>query len=817
MRIQMRFQWKVVALVFAVVVITATAIIWRTQNQVVADKLNFVADSSMKQTAPLKRLVEEKLADAQRELVRFAGSRAVSGPGRETDFGPFDVIALIETNGSSPAATWTERGASARPESWPAGHDLALLKSLPYAKVRDGQRYWVRVADARGSAVFAIVVAVEVKAHAETAAPTAANLPEAVGTSVPRSRSRAYIVGFTTQNPLASITEDFIGSISNVYVVDDRGYVASHVDKSYNGALFTEDPIVAEFTKGQKTNGTGRYEDLQSRPVLAHFEKVDDTNLTVVLSTPIRAVTAGTDDHLQTAVFTAIGVGLLAALVAWFAGGLLAPPSSGPVYDLGASGLPTAFSREDDDAEPFRSIRPSSPAPSPLSVAAPVDLPPAVAAVKNEASLQNERKLAFEAFHQGLANQLRDPLLSIIGHAQLVRANAGEASEKIQSHVESIERDARNAKESLDRLRFFEEADLPLEADESFDLDEAVMKALEAKDIDLQAAGVKVERMISSVPRLRGRASDFTLALGHMIDNAIEAMRDRPVRRLTIKTEVVGDHATLSVADTGIGMPRDVKNRAFEPFFKNFESPLRMGLGLSFVHAAAHRAEAKCEIDSMPGDGTVVKLKFPLPVAKADLPPPTAAQEIALASEAIVTPKAPTVAPPAVPRVPPPMAAKPPVDSDEDEAFKVVSSGAGSTLLGGRGPITEGLPLPPMPYPKLEREMTSEEILESQLENPIEDAPAIDWDSTVAIKIPRVTENPIQEAERSVIHEFGHDSMVKPAPQPSAPEAIAPESIASESPSSSSALNEPPPIEAAPKPFRVRIRPPKSRGPSSQA
>lgn len=851
----MRFQWKVVVLVFVVVFVTATAIIWRTQNQVVADRMSFVADSAMKQSAPLKRLVDEKLADAQRELVRFAASRAVSGPGRETDFGPFDVIALIESGPGAPAPTWTERGATARAESWPAGHELTLLKSLPYGKVRDGQRHWVRVADGRGSAVFAVVVPVEVKASEEQVAPTSANLPDSIGTNRPKARAgRAYIVGFTTRNPLAAITEDFIGSTTNVYVVDDRGYVASHVDKSYNGALFTEDPVVVEIMKAQKAVGSGRFEDLESRPVLAHYEKVDDSNLTVIVATSLRTVTAGTDDHLQTALFTAIGVGLLAAIAAWFAGGLMSPPRGAPVIDLGSSGLPSGLSEEDEPLEPLplRTISPPAELPTPKSVSfAP---PPEIA---TDASLQNERKLAFEAFHEGVGKQMRDPLLSIIGHAQLLRANAG-GDEKLQAHVESIERDARNAKEALDRLRLFEEADLPLEADETFDLEDVITRTLEAKDIDLQAAGVKVERALGTIPRLKGRASDFTIAVGHMIDNAIEAMRDRPVRRLTIKTEAKGDHAVLSIGDTGVGMSRDVKNRAFEPFFKNFESPLRMGLGLSFVHAAAHRADAKCDIDSTPGDGTVVSLKFPLPLAHAELPPPTEAQ-LAQMSNTMnddvtqdvipdvtqdITQEIPEVGPvvaakpaPALPKVPPPPAAPPPIvardEDDEDDAFKAAPAGL---TLGGRGPVTEGLPLPPLPYPKLERapvqeatEPTDEEKSTVDWDStiairaPKSEGGAVDWDSTIAIKIPK-NETP----EHSVIHQFGREeAIVTPAPQPSAPEAIEAEAV-SEVSSIDDMFGEPTPAPEAPapaaasepagkRPFRVRIRPPKTRGPTSQA
>ncbi|MES2965701.1 MAG: ATP-binding protein [Bdellovibrionota bacterium] len=794
----MRFQWKVSALVLAVVFVTATSIIWKTQSLVVADKLSFVADSSIKQIAPIKRLVDVKLDDAQRELVRFAASRAVNGPGRETDFGAFDIISLIESSGGAPSATWIERGSSARAESWPAKHELTLLKSLPFARVRDGQRYWARVADARGTAVFALVVSVEVKTYADTTGTTAANLPDAVGTSAPAKNTRAYIVGFTTQNPLAAITEDFIGSSNNVYIVDDRGYVASHVDKSYNGALFTEDPIVGEIVKAQKTLGTGRYEDLESRPVIGHFEKIEDSNLTAIISTPVRAATMGADDHLQTAIFTALAVALVAAIAAWFAAGLLAPTSNGTVYDLGTRALPRTFTDDDEELAP-QVLRATHSSPSLPSF--PMTPPPIVVPmkddVKNDASLQNERKLAYEAFQQGLAKQMREPLLSILGHAQLIRANT-VGDEKIEAHVESIERDARSARESLDRLRLFEEADVPLDPDDMFDLDDVIARTLEAKDIDLQAAGIAVERGIASLPRLRGRASDFGAALAHLVDNAIEALRDRPVRRLKIKTEIRGESAVLSVADTGIGMPRDVRNRAFEPFFKNFESPFRMGLGLAFVHAAAHRADANCEIDSTPGEGTVVSLKFPLPVTReeASLPPPTAELEPAKS-----IPARPSTPAPAIPRVPPPMSmASSTSNEDDDDAFQVV--GSPKLTLGGRSPVEGELPLPPMPYPKLERE--ADEPMQVAVE-----------EASTALEAQATSEN-------SVIHQFGEATSVRaqiatPAPQPSEPEAVVESDESQERHEAESRDAESRDAIAAPKPFRVRIRPPRTRGPSSQA
>ena len=72
-----------------------------------------------------------------------------------------------------------------------------------------------------------------------------------------------------------------------------------------------------------------------------------------------------------------------------------------------------------------------------------------------------------------------------------------------------------------------------------------------------------------------------------------------------------GEYVCLSVGDTGSGIPRDVLERVYEPFFTTKEGGVGSGLGLSMVHGFARQSGGGVDIETAEGVGTTVKLYFP--------------------------------------------------------------------------------------------------------------------------------------------------------------------------------------------------------------
>ncbi|GGB18409.1 two-component system sensor histidine kinase/response regulator [Sphingomonas metalli] len=108
-------------------------------------------------------------------------------------------------------------------------------------------------------------------------------------------------------------------------------------------------------------------------------------------------------------------------------------------------------------------------------------------------------------------------------------------------------------------------------------------------------------------------------ALLNLVINARDAMEGQG--RLTIALanatlpagdeHVAGDYVRLSVADTGSGMPPEIADRVFEPFFSTKREGKGTGLGLSMVYGFVRQSGGHVVLKTAPARGTTVELYFP--------------------------------------------------------------------------------------------------------------------------------------------------------------------------------------------------------------
>jgi CheY-like chemotaxis protein len=79
-----------------------------------------------------------------------------------------------------------------------------------------------------------------------------------------------------------------------------------------------------------------------------------------------------------------------------------------------------------------------------------------------------------------------------------------------------------------------------------------------------------------------------------------------------------GEYAYLTVADTGIGIEKDVMDKIFDPYFTTKETGKGTGLGLSVVQGIVKSCNGDIRIYSEPGKGTEVHVYLPIMVRKTD-------------------------------------------------------------------------------------------------------------------------------------------------------------------------------------------------------
>ena len=100
----------------------------------------------------------------------------------------------------------------------------------------------------------------------------------------------------------------------------------------------------------------------------------------------------------------------------------------------------------------------------------------------------------------------------------------------------------------------------------------------------------------------------------NLADNAVKY--NRPGGRVDLTVRREGEWAAVTVADTGIGIPREHQARIFERFYRVDKSRSKQtggtGLGLSIVKHIVERHGGSISLESAPGAGTSVTVRLPL-------------------------------------------------------------------------------------------------------------------------------------------------------------------------------------------------------------
>ncbi len=120
---------------------------------------------------------------------------------------------------------------------------------------------------------------------------------------------------------------------------------------------------------------------------------------------------------------------------------------------------------------------------------------------------------------------------------------------------------------------------------------------------------------LGGVPPIAGHMSDLGQVFLNLLVNAAHAIVDRnqPGRgTITVTTRHDGDHVEVAIADTGCGIPVELREQVFEPFFTTKAPGRGTGQGLALAHAVivgGHHGEILLE--SEVGRGTTIRVRLP--------------------------------------------------------------------------------------------------------------------------------------------------------------------------------------------------------------
>lgn len=114
--------------------------------------------------------------------------------------------------------------------------------------------------------------------------------------------------------------------------------------------------------------------------------------------------------------------------------------------------------------------------------------------------------------------------------------------------------------------------------------------------------GVEVIREFADdLPEIEVRGSELNQVWTNLIDNAIDAMNGRGTLTVRADADPEGEGVRVAICDTGSGIPDDVRQRLFEPFYTTKPPGKGTGLGLHITHNVIGGHGGRIEVDSEPG------------------------------------------------------------------------------------------------------------------------------------------------------------------------------------------------------------------------
>jgi signal transduction histidine kinase len=207
----------------------------------------------------------------------------------------------------------------------------------------------------------------------------------------------------------------------------------------------------------------------------------------------------------------------------------------------------------------------------------------------------------------GMAHEIHQPLQAIKFELELLRDARNMPGDDLENHVHE-------AKSAVDRMHRSVEGFLrvvrlkPMEVD-SIQLNPLLEDVRDTLETTANLAGMELDLDLDpDLPETYADAQVLRQAIENLVRNAIQATPSQE-GRVTIRSRSENDGLSLSVIDTGPGIPEAVQQKIFSFYFTT--KPTGTGVGLALVRQAAEIHSGQIKIESAVGHGTTMTIYLP--------------------------------------------------------------------------------------------------------------------------------------------------------------------------------------------------------------
>lgn len=223
----------------------------------------------------------------------------------------------------------------------------------------------------------------------------------------------------------------------------------------------------------------------------------------------------------------------------------------------------------------------------------------------NNAQLRQE-------FTANVSHELKTPLTAISGYAELIGngMTGKEDTIRFSNEIHSNANRLLSLINDIIKLSELDEADHQLEM-ERIDLYKLAENCVQMMQVTAEKQGIRLILQGESTMVMANKGL-MDEVFYNLCSNAIRY--NKPGGSVTVTVGTKDEHPFLSIADTGIGIPKECQERVFERFYRVDKSRSKStggtGLGLAIVKHIVAQHNAALHLDSELGEGTTIEIVF---------------------------------------------------------------------------------------------------------------------------------------------------------------------------------------------------------------
>ena len=219
---------------------------------------------------------------------------------------------------------------------------------------------------------------------------------------------------------------------------------------------------------------------------------------------------------------------------------------------------------------------------------------------------RSEREQAWREMAKQVAHEIKNPLtpmrLSVQSFERKFDPSDPKAPQKVQEYCKTLIQQIDTMSSIASAFSNF--AEMPVQQNETLNVVKTVKLALDIFNENYIHFIAEEDEIIAKLDR-----TQLVRVVTNLVKNAIQAVPEVAAPRILVAVSSEGDDVKISVADNGVGIADEVRDKVFEPKFTTKSSG--MGLGLGMVKNIVETYGGTITFTSQKGKGTVFTVRFP--------------------------------------------------------------------------------------------------------------------------------------------------------------------------------------------------------------